>query len=100
MKKITLLKNARLSDLKNDYLTTILKHRSTDNAFINSENLSINVSYVVGNRSRSLFKLYDVKIESVEELVKLILFHLGSFDQNLRFDLIKLGYINIKHETE
>lgn len=92
MKKITIINNARLSDLKADYITTILKQRAGKIDFSNTESLNLALIYITGGKSRQFFRLYDLKINSINDLVHLILYHVNSFDQNKKHDQIKLGY--------
>lgn len=82
-KRVTLLTHARLSDLKFEYLTTILSHKAPKTAFINVDNLSLDLTYVIGNKTYTVFKLYNVKVETIEELVKIILHHLQGFNINV-----------------
>lgn len=92
MKKITLLSKASLAELKFEYLTTILKQRLPKNVFTHPEVLNISITIVRGNRTLPMIKLYDVKIDSIESLVEIMLKHLETYDQDTRFDIIKLGY--------
>lgn len=92
MKKITLLTKASLVDLKFEYLTTILKQRLAKDIFKKSDLFNLSIIITKDNRSMPIIKLYNCKIENIEGLVKLILFHLETFDPDMRFDLIKLGY--------
>lgn len=93
-RRLTLLTHARLSDLKFEYLTTILSHKVPKGAFINQENLTIDLTYLIDNKSYTAFKLYNVNVESIDELVKLILHHLqGDLQKrNVECDMIRLNY--------
>lgn len=90
-KRITLLNNARLSDLKFEYLTTLISQKVPKSVFVDVDHLTIDLTYYIGEDSFTIFRLFNVKVGSIDELVKLILHH-TSEHRDLKFDRIRLYY--------
>lgn len=91
--QITLLTNAQIKHIAPDYLKTIFFSRRDSLHFIGEPiSVTMTMKYRIGKEVRLLFKIGDVKVNTLDELIKLTIHQLESLDKNLRYEKLYLVF--------
>lgn len=91
-KQITLLTNAQIKHVHSDYLKTILFSRRDSLNFL-GESVTMTMKYKVGKTQHLIFKLGNIKINTIDDLVKVTMNQIDNVDKNLRYDKLYLRFL-------
>jgi hypothetical protein len=93
MKKqqVTVLTNSQIKHLNADYLKTVLYSRRDSFSFF-GEPVTITMSYKNGKSSLLIFRLGNVRFNTVDDIVKVTMHQLESVDKNLKYEKLYLRF--------
>lgn len=90
--QIILLTNAQIKHIHPDYIKTMLLSRRNTLNFL-GESVTISMKYKVGKTQYLIFKLSNIKINSIDDLVKITMHQIENVDKNLKYDKLYLNFM-------